>query len=121
MIVYHTLTKFGAEQIKKLPTPKATYEYPHRDVSFSAFQVFDWESFAATVRHHCLEAKNFDSSIETSILSSASIYFSFVKDGEDDVDTPCWVELEVLPAMEQGKGNVTQGDDQLKLCHERKG
>ena len=63
-----------------------------------------------TVRHYCSQPKNFDSTIETSVLSSASIYFSFVKDGEDDVDTPCWVQLDVLPAMEQGKGNVTQGE-----------
>lgn len=121
MIVHQTLTKFGAEQITKITTPKATYEYSHRNVSIFAFQVFDWESFAATVRYYCLESKNFDSSIETSILSSASIYFSFVKDGEDDVDTPCWVQLDMLPAMEQGKGNVTQGDEQLKFCHNRKG
>ena len=84
----------------------------HHDIPLSAFQVFDWESFAATVRHYCSQSKNFDSSIETSILSSTSIYFSFVKDGEDDVDTPCWVQLDVLPAMEQGKGSVTRGKDE---------
>ena len=84
-----------------------------RDASVSAFQVFDWESFAVTVRHHCLQPKNFDSNIEASILSSTSIYFSFVTDGEDDVDTPCWIQLDVLPALEQGQGNVTQGKGHL--------
>ena len=73
------------------------------------FQVFDWESFAVTVRHYCLQPKNFDSEIEESIISSTSIYFSFIKDGDDDVDTPCWIKLDVLPALEQGQGNVTQG------------
>ena len=79
------------------------------DVSVCAFQVFDWESFAVTVRHYCLQPKNFDSNIEESIISSTSIYFSFIIDGDDDVDTPCWIKLDVLPALEQGQGNVTQG------------
>lgn len=60
------------------------------------------------MRHHCLQPKNFDSNIEAGILSSTSIYFSFVIDGEEDVDTPCWIQLDVLPALEQGQGNVTQ-------------
>ena len=67
-----------------------------------AFQVFDWESFAVTVRHYCLQPKNIDSEIEESIISSTSIYFSFIKDGDDDVDTPCWIKLGVLSALEQG-------------------
>ena len=79
------------------------------DASVCAFQVFDWESFAVTVRHYCLQPKNFDSNIEESVMSSTSIYFSFIKDGDDDVDTPCWIKLDVLPALEQGQGNVTQG------------
>ena len=79
------------------------------DASVCAFQVFDWESFAVTVRHYCLQPKNFDSEIEESIISSTSIYFSFIKDGDDDVDTPCWIKLDVLPALEQRQGNVTQG------------
>ena len=61
------------------------------DASVCAFQVFDWESFPVTVRHYCLQPKNFDSNIEESIISSTSIYFSFIKDGDDDVDTPCWI------------------------------
>ena len=69
-------------------------------------QVFDWESFAGTVRHHCLEHKNFDSNIEERILSSTAIFFSFIKDGEDDVSTPCWVQLDVLTAFNQAKGNL---------------
>ena len=85
------------------------------DASVCAFQVFDWESFAVTVRHYCLQHKNFDSNIEESIISSTSIYFSFVIDGDDDVDTPCWIQLDVLPALEQGQGNVTQGK-----CHVRR-
>ena len=46
-------------------------------------------------------------------MSSTSIYFSFVKDGDDDVDTPCSIKLDVLPALEQGQGNVTQGKGHL--------
>ena len=69
--------------------------------------MFDWESFAVTVRHYCLHPKNFDSEIEESITSSTTIYFSFIKDGDDDVDTPCWIKLDVLPALEQEQGNVT--------------
>ena len=78
------------------------------DASVSAFRVFDWESFAVTVCHYCLQPKNFDSEIEESITSITSIYFSFIKDGDDDVDTPCWIKLDVLQALEQGQGNVTQ-------------
>ena len=89
-------------------------------MSVSAFQVFDWESFAVTVRHYCLQSNNFDSNVEASILSSASIYFSFVKDGEDDVDTPCWVQLDVLPALQQGEGNVTQGKIELVMSRKEK-
>ena len=85
------------------------------DASVCAFQVFDWESFAVTVRHYCLQPKNFDSNIEESIISSTSIYFSFIKDGDDDVDTPCWIKLDVLPALEQGQGNVTQAKDSLVM------
>ena len=70
----------------------------------SVCQVFDWESFASLVRHHCLEPKNFDSDIEERILSSTSVYFSFVVDGEDDVNTPCWAQLDVLSAFNQAKG-----------------
>ncbi|XP_022798205.1 unconventional myosin-XVI-like [Stylophora pistillata] len=66
-------------------------------------KVFDWESFASLVRHHCLEPKNFDSDIEERILSSTSVYFSFVVDGEDDVNTPCWAQLDVLSAFNQAK------------------
>ena len=84
------------------------------------FQVFDWESFAATVRHYCLQPKNFDSEIEENIISSTSIYFSFIKDGDDDVDTPSWIKLDVLPALEQGQGNVTQGKGLLVRRRSRK-
>ena len=90
------------------------------DASVSAFQVFDWESFAVTVRHYCLQPKNFDSNIEESIISSTSIYFSFIKDGDDDVDTPCWIQLDVLPALEQGQGNVTQGKGLSVMSHKKK-
>ena len=90
------------------------------DVSVCAFQVFDWESFAVTVRHYCLQPKNFDSNIEASIISSTSIYFSFIKDGDDDVDTPCWIKLDVLPALEQGQGNVTQGKGLLVMSRKKK-
>ena len=69
------------------------------------FQVFDWEAFADSVRYHCLHSKNFDPTIENMVLSSASIFFSFVKDGKDDVSTPCWIQLDVLSALQQGKGN----------------
>ncbi|KAL9962674.1 hypothetical protein ACROYT_G031796 [Oculina patagonica] len=85
----------------------------------ATLQVFDWESFAVTVRHYCSQTKNFDASIETSILSSASIYFSFVKDGEDDVDTPCWVQLDVLQAVEQGKAACKYARDK-KLQEKQK-
>ena len=85
------------------------------DASVSAFQVFDWESFAVTVRHYCLQPKNFDSNIEASIISSTSIYFNFLKDGDDDVDTPCWIKLDVLPALEQRQGNVTQAKNSLVM------
>ena len=68
--------------------------------------MFDWDAFADSVRYHCLQSKNFGPKIEDVIVSSASIYFSFVKDGEDDVSTPCWAQLDVLPALQQGKGNV---------------
>ena len=37
-------------------------------------------------------------------MSSASIYFSFVKDGDYDASTPCWVQLDVVPALQQAKG-----------------
>ena len=80
----------------------------HNLFSFSLFcQVFDWESFAALVQYHCLEPKNFDSDFEERILSSTSVYFSFVKDGEDDVNTPCWAQLDVLSAFNQAKGNTS--------------
>ena len=36
-------------------------------------------------------------------MSSTSIYFSFVKDGDNGVDTPCSIKLDVLPALEQDK------------------
>ncbi|KAJ7358698.1 hypothetical protein OS493_022139 [Desmophyllum pertusum] len=42
----------------------------------AALEVFNWESFAITVRYHCLESKNFDSAIESHILSSASIFLA---------------------------------------------
>ena len=87
----------------------------HCDASVSAFQVFDWESFAVTVCHYCLQPKNFDSNIEASIISGTSIYSSFLKDGDDDVDTPCWIKLDVLPALEQGQGNVTQAKNSLVM------
>ena len=74
-----------------------------------AFQVFDWESFADSVRYHCLQSKHFDPTIETIVLSSASVFFSFVKDGKDDVSTPCWVQLDVLQALHQGQGDVYGG------------
>ena len=85
------------------------------DASVSVLQVFDWESFAVTVRHYCLQPKNFDSNIEESIISSTSIYFSFIK-----VDTPCWIKLDVLPALEQGQGNVTQGKGLLVMSCKKK-
>ena len=85
------------------------------DASVCAFQVFDWESFAVTVRHYCLQPKTFDSNIEESIISSTSIYFSFIK-----VDTPCWIKLDVLPALEQGQGNVTQGKGLLVMSCKKK-
>ena len=84
------------------------------------FQVFDWESFAVTVRHYCLQPKNFDSEIEESITSSTSIYFRFIKDGDDDVDTPCWIKLDVLPALEQEQGNVTLGKGLLVMSRKKK-
>ena len=62
----------------------------------------------------------FDSNIEESIISSTSIYFSFIKDGDDDVDTPCWIKLDVLPALEQGQGNVTQGKGLLVMSRKKK-
>lgn len=37
-------------------------------------------------------------------MSSASIYFSFVKDGDVDASTPCWAQLDVVPALQQAKG-----------------
>ena len=40
-------------------------------------------------------------------MSSTSVYFSFVKDGEDDVNTPCWAQLDVLSAFNQAKGNTS--------------
>ena len=90
------------------------------DASVCAFQVFDWESFAVTVRHYCLQPKSFDSNVEESIISSTSIYFSSIIDGDDDVDTPCWIKLDVLPALEQGQGNVTQGKGLLVMsCKEK--
>jgi len=69
----------------------------------STLKVFDWEAFADSVRYHCLHSKNFDPTIENMVLSSASIFFSFVKDGKDDVSTPCWIQLDVLSALQQGK------------------
>ena len=91
------------------------------DASVCAFQVFDWESLAVTVRHYCLQPKNFDSNIEESVMSSTSIYFSFIKDGDDDVDTPCWIKLDVLPALEQGQGNVMQGKCLLVMSYKEEG
>ena len=90
------------------------------DASVCAFQVFDWESFAVTVRHYCLQPKNLDFNIEESVISSTSIYFSFIKDGDDDVDTPWWIQLDLLPALEQGQGNVTQGKGLLVMSRKKK-
>ena len=90
------------------------------DPFVSVFQVFDWESFAVTVGHYCLQPKNFDSEIDESITSSNSIYFSLIKDGDDDVDTAYWIKLDVLPALEQGQGNVTQGKGLLVMSHKKK-
>ena len=73
-------------------------------IIFSFFQIFDWESFADSVRYHCLRSKTFNPQIESVILSSASIFFSFVKDGKDDTNTPCWAQLDVLSALEQAQG-----------------
>lgn len=70
----------------------------------SSFQIFAWESFADSVRYHCLHSKKFNPKIEEVIMSSASIYLSFVKDGDDDASTPCWVQLDVVPALQQAKG-----------------
>lgn len=67
------------------------------------FKIFDWESFADSVRYHCLRSKTFNPQIESVILSSASIFFSFVKDGKDDTNTPCWAQLDVLSALEQAQ------------------
>ena len=72
--------------------------------------MFDWESFADSVRYHCLHSKNFDHKIEKLVLSNASIFFSFVKDGKDDVNTPCWVQLDVLEAFHQAQGTVSRSD-----------
>ncbi|KAK2557065.1 Myosin-IIIb [Acropora cervicornis] len=66
-------------------------------------KIFAWESFADSVRYHCLQSKKFNPKIEEVIMSSASIYFSFVKDGDDDASTPCWVQLDVVPALQQAK------------------
>ena len=77
--------------------------------------MFDWESFADSVRFHCLHSKNFDHKIEQLVLSSASIFFSFVKDGKDDVNTPCWVQLDVLEAFHQAEGTVSRSDCILSL------
>ena len=90
------------------------------DASVCAFQVFDWESFAVTVRHYCLQPKNFDSNIEESIISSTSIYFSIIIDGDDDVDTPCWIQLDALTALEQGQGNVTHGKGLFLMSRKKK-
>ena len=69
--------------------------------------MFNWESFADSVRYHCLHSKTpFDQTIENIVLSSTSVFFSFVKDGKDDVSTPCWVQLDVLAALQQAKGNL---------------
>ena len=82
--------------------------------------MFDWESFAVTVRHYCLQPKNFDSNIEESIISSTSIYCSVIIDGDDDVDTPCWIQIDVLPALEQGQGNVTHGKGLFVMSRKKK-
>ena len=48
------------------------------------------------------------------------LYFSFKNNGDDDVDTPCWIKLDVLPALEQGQGNVTQGKGLLVMSCKKK-
>ena len=40
--------------------------------------------------------------------------------GDDDVDTPCWIQLDVLPALEQGQGNVTQGKGLFIMSRKKK-
>ena len=67
------------------------------------FQVFDWDSFVDVIRHYC-QPHIFKPDLVPNILSSASVFISFVKDAEEDVETPCWVQLDVLAALEQAKG-----------------
>ena len=83
---FHTKTRFDTEAYIKPPSPHylsfskmyfllIISIHSHRcrlresrhqslcDASVCAFQVFDRESFAVTVRHYCLQPKNFDSNI----------------------------------------------------------
>ena len=95
--------------------------YENQDINHCVTRLF--------VRFRCLTGNlsrlqfaitGLDSNIEESIISSTSFYFSFIKDGDDDVDTPCWIKLDVLPALEQGQGNVTQGKGLLVMSCKKK-
>ena len=69
--------------------------------------MFDYESFT---NHMKCESRpeRLHSNTEPYLLMTCSVYISFVKDGHEDVETPCWIEIQHLKARRdaQGKHNI---------------